>query len=255
VANLRTPYTQQWNFTVERQLGGFAIRLPYVGTHSVDLIYTRSLYQSMPSLIPFHQNRRPHPPFNTITYYDNGAGQRYNGLQATVAKNYRNGLTFDGGCTWAKDLTDAQDTGGFSGHTIETRFNLNNDPSNTNILSGPAAFAITGYPFSTPVCTNPVAIGRNGDAGLGIIRGPNISNANFLGFQLFPHLRVAANGIPSDFCKCFQHPNFTLPTNISARATVPQITSTTPATFGAGGSAGDRFPIGRGVSRRMSCPI
>ena len=44
-----------------------------------------------------HGSRRFFPIFNTITYYDNGGSQRYNGLQATVAKNYGNSLTFNGG--------------------------------------------------------------------------------------------------------------------------------------------------------------
>ena len=324
VPNLRTPYTEQWDFTVERQLGGFAIRLSYVGTHSVDLIYTRNLNQPMPSLIPFNQNRRPYPIFNTVTNYHSCAEQHSNGLQAIVAKNYGDGLTFNGGWTWAKDLTDAQDT--------ETQFNLNNewcnnqitpthrvfgyliyqlpfgagrrylnnnnrfvngglgrwqiswnlmwewrqfftpsfagfDPSNTNVLGGrpnrvpgvslyptngsaisqwfnPAAFAIPGCPLSTPVCTNPVAIGRHGDAGLGIIRGPNISNADLSVPKYSPIYESLRMEFRANFVNVFNHPNFTLPAaNISAPATVEQITSTTPATFGTVGPRETDFQV------------
>jgi hypothetical protein len=43
--DLRTPYTQQWNLTIERQLAGAAVRLSYVGSQSVNLVYTRNINQ------------------------------------------------------------------------------------------------------------------------------------------------------------------------------------------------------------------
>ncbi|HEY3841271.1 MAG TPA: TonB-dependent receptor [Bryobacteraceae bacterium] len=318
---LRTPYSEQWNVTVERQIGGAAFRLSYVGTHSVDLVYLRNLNQPLPSLIPFSASRRPYPLFNTISYYDNGGSQRYNAVQATMAKNYGNGLTFNSGWTWAKDLTDVQDTGGFSGQTIENQYNrraewgnnqitpthrvygyaiyqlpvgrgrkyLSNtnafvngafggwqmawnamwqsgqfftpsfsgfDPSNTSTLGGrpdvvagqslypsggsninnwfnAAAFKIPGCPDSTPVCTSPVAIGRTGDAGLGIIRGPNIANADLAISKYFVIREPLRAQFRANFANVFNHPNFSLPAaNISAPAAVGHITSTTPPTFG-----------------------
>lgn len=321
--NLRTPYTQQWNLTLERQIAGAAIRLSYLGTRSVDLVYTRNLNQPPPSLIPFTASRRFYPIFNTIPYYDNGASQSYNGLQATFAKNYGSGLTFNGGWTWAKDLTDAQDTGGFSSQTIENQFNRraergNNqvtpqhrvygyavyqlpfghgrkylandnrlveaafggwqmawnalwqsgqyftpsfsgfDPSNTSTLGGrpdvvpgvslyppsgstingwfnPAAFKIPGCPDNNPVCTNPTPVGRTGNAGIGIIRGPNLANADLSVSKYFvitERIRLQFRG---NFVNVFNHPNFSLSTtsvNISTPGTVGKITSTTTPTFG-----------------------
>lgn len=129
-----TPYTQQWNATVERQLGSSgALRLSYVGSRSVNLIYPRNLNQPPPSASPFSVSERPFPLFNTITYYDNGAGQNYNSLEVTVAKNYGKNLTFNGGWTWAKDLTDAQDTAGFSGPTIQNQFDRAAEYGNNQI--------------------------------------------------------------------------------------------------------------------------
>ena len=49
--NLTTPYTEQWNFTVERQLGSAALRVSYVGSHSAKLIYARNLNQPPPGTI------------------------------------------------------------------------------------------------------------------------------------------------------------------------------------------------------------
>ncbi len=131
--NLSTPYTEQWNLTVERQVGSAALRLSYLGTHSAELIYARNLNQPPPSTIPFTNSRRPYPIFNTITYYDNGGNQRYNALQATIARNFGSQLTFNAGYTWAKDLTDTQE-GTFSGPTIQNQFDRRAEYGN-NLLT------------------------------------------------------------------------------------------------------------------------
>jgi hypothetical protein len=321
IPNLKTPYSEQWNVSAEHEIRGVAIRLSYVGTHSVDLVYARNLNQPAPSLTPFSQSRRPYPIFNTISYYDNGGSQRYSGLQATAAKNYGNGLTFNGGWTWAKDLTDVQDSGGFSGQTLENQFNrraewgnnqitpthrvygyaiyhfpfgrgrkyLGNsnrlvdsafggwqmswntlwqsgqfftpsfsgfDPSNTNTLGGrpdvvsgmslypaggptinqwfnPAAFKIPGCPDSNPVCSSPSPVGRTGNSGLGIIRGPNLANADLAVSKYFVIREPVRMQFRANFVNVFNHPNFSLPAaNISAPAAVAHITASTPPTFG-----------------------
>jgi hypothetical protein len=317
--NLTTPYTEQWNFTVERQIGSAALRLSYVGSHSAKLIYARNLNQPPPSTIPFSTNRRPYPIFNSITYYENGGNQRYNGLQAAFAKNYGAQLTFNAGYTLAKDLTDTQE-GTFAGQTIQNQFDrrseyANNlitpthrvygymiwqipvgkghrlldrsgiveaalggwqmawnamaqsgqfftpsfsgfDPSNTNSIGGrpdvvsgvstkavgtqsisnwfnPAAFKIPGCPDNNPVCAKPDNIGRFGNAGIAILRGPRIANADFTVSKYFPIYERVRLQFRMNAVNVFNHPNFSLPAvNISSPATVGRITSSTAATFG-----------------------
>ena len=317
--NLTDPYTEQWNLTIEREVRGAAVRLSYVGSHSVNLIYARNIDTPPPSTIPFTASRRPYPIFSGITYYDNGGNQRYNGLQAAVAKNYGNGLTFNAGYTLAKDLTDTQE-GTFTGQTIQNQFDrrseyANNlitptmrvygymiwqipvgkghkvlnqsgivntllggwqmawnamaqsgqfftpsftgfDVSNTNTIGGrpdvvpgvstkavgtqsisnwfnPAAFEIPGCPFNTPVCSKPANIGRFGDAGIAILRGPMIANADFTVSKYFPITEKIRLQFRMNAVNIFNHPNFSLPAaNISSPATVGTITSDVPATFG-----------------------
>ena len=317
--NLTTPYTQQWNFTIERQLGSAALRISYVGSRSVKLIYARNLDQPLPSTVPFSKSRLPYPLFNSITYYDNGGNQIYNGLQLNIARNYGNVLTFNAGYTWAKDLTDTQE-GTFSGPTIQNQFDrgaeyANNlltpthrvygyaifhipvgkghrildrggvveailgnwqmawnamaqsgqfftpsftgfDVSNTNTIGGrpdvvsgvstqpvgtqsinnwfnPAAFKIPGCPDKTPVCPKPDNVGNFGNAGIGILRGPMIANADFALSKYFPiHERMRAQ-FRVNMANVFNHPNFALPaSNISSPGTVGRITSSVAATFG-----------------------
>ena len=317
--DITTPYTQQWNVTIERQLGSAALRLSYMGTRTVSLIYARNLNQPPPSTVPFANSRRPYPIFNNITYYENGGNQRYHGLQANVAKNYGSILTFNAGYTWAKDLTDTQE-GTFSGPTIQNQFDrraeygnnlltpthrvygyaifqvpvgkghryLNqsgvldailggwqmawnamaqsgqfftpsftgSDPSNTNTIGGrpdvvagvstdppgsrtldrwfnPAAFKVPGCPDNDPACSRPAPIGRFGNAGIGILRGHYIANADLAISKYFSITESSRLQFRANFANVFNHPNFALPASvINSPATVGRITSSVPATFG-----------------------
>ncbi|HUQ90933.1 MAG TPA: hypothetical protein VM120_04565, partial [Bryobacteraceae bacterium] len=172
---LSTPYTQQWNLTVERQVAGAALRVSYVGSHSVNLIYTRNLNQPPPSTIPFSNNRRYYPIFNNISYYENGGNQRYNGFQATIAKNYGNSLTFNTGYTWAKDLTDTQE-GTFTGQTIQDQFDRRSEKAN-NLLT--ATHRVYGY----AIYQLPVGKGRR------YLNGSRAGNLVLGGWQ------IAVNGM------------------------------------------------------------
>jgi hypothetical protein len=133
--NLKTPYSQQFNLTVEHQIGEIGIRVAYVGTRSVDLIYPANINQPMPSTIPFTPSRYIYPNFYTVTWYDNGGTQEYNALQVSASKTYGNNLTFNTGWTWAKDLTDDQDSGsGFTGPVIQNAYDLRAERGN-NVLT------------------------------------------------------------------------------------------------------------------------
>jgi hypothetical protein len=110
--NLRSPYTQQWNFTVEQQLAGFGLRASYVGAHSVALVYRRNLNLPLPSTIPFTTSRRPNQLFNQIIYADSGGTDAYNALEVAAQKRYGQNLMLSTGFTWAKDMTYTQDSGG-----------------------------------------------------------------------------------------------------------------------------------------------
>ena len=105
--NIRTPYTQQWNITLEKQIHTVGISIAYIGAHSVDLLYQRNLNQPPPGTQPFGGYLNPN--FNTITWTENGASQSYNSLQVSAVKNLGQNLTFSTGWTWARDLTDSPD--------------------------------------------------------------------------------------------------------------------------------------------------
>src|SRR6202040_2538296 len=130
--NAKVPYTQQWNFTLERQISSVGVRVSYVGTHSVGLLYRRNLNQPQPSTALFSINERPYPLYNQVIWVENGGFERYNGLEVAVIKNYGKNLTFTSGWTWGKDLTDDQDTTNIYGPLIQNHFNLVAEKANSS---------------------------------------------------------------------------------------------------------------------------
>ena len=317
---LHTPYTQQFTLTVERQVGSIGLRVGYVGTRSIGLIYQANINQPPASTTPFSPSRRFYPLFNTVTWYDNGGTEQYNALQFSASKTYGKNLFFNTGFTWAKDLTDTQTTGAFAiGPPIQDQFNRraergNNlltrperlyvntiynlpvgrdqrflksanryldgivggwstswvseieagqyytptfaggfDPSNTNnfgpspsnafiarpdrigsgVLSSgqsitnwfdASAFAIPGCPNTNPVCTNPAPVGRFGNSGVNILRGPKLVNFDFSAMKYFRINERARVQFRMLATNVFNHPNFANPqANISSAGTVGRI--------------------------------
>jgi hypothetical protein len=86
--NLRNPFVQQWNLTVEQALGAsLGLRVSYIGTLSNRLVYGRNINQPQPSTVAFAQSRRPYPLYQNITWRENGATQNYHAM--TVELNRR----------------------------------------------------------------------------------------------------------------------------------------------------------------------
>lgn len=136
--NLRTPYTQQWNMTVEHQIGTLGLRASYVGSRSVALVYRKNVNLPLPSTTPFSAARRPNQRFNQTIYADSGGTDAYHGLELAAQKRYGHNLTLSTGFTWAKDLTDTQDSGGggttFGGQVIQNPNNRAIEKANNQLV-------------------------------------------------------------------------------------------------------------------------
>jgi Carboxypeptidase regulatory-like domain/TonB dependent receptor len=128
--NFNLPYTQQWNFTVERQFGGIGLRASYVGTHTVDMLYQSNLNQPAPSLTPFSVSERAYPLYDTVTWIDSGGSDDYNDFELSGEKTYGNNLTFSSGYTYEKDLTDVGNSDTTTGDLVQNRFDLEADQGN-----------------------------------------------------------------------------------------------------------------------------
>jgi hypothetical protein len=110
---------------VERDLGAaIGLRLSYVGSKSTSLVYGRNVNMPAPSTVAFNQNRRPFPLYRNIVMRENGGSHTYHALTTQLERKWQRGLSFMGAWTWAKSLTDVDETGGVEGGTtIENAFN------------------------------------------------------------------------------------------------------------------------------------
>jgi hypothetical protein len=147
--DLNAPYTQQWNFTIEHQISSVGFRTSYVGSRSVNLVYRRNLNLPLPSTTPFTTARRPNQRFNQVIYADNGGTDAYHGLEIAVQKRQGRNLTLSTGFTWAKDLTDTQDSGGggttFAGQVIQNPNNRAIEKANNGLVVGRRWFGYAVY--------------------------------------------------------------------------------------------------------------
>jgi hypothetical protein len=104
--NLRTPYSQQWNFTVQREIGRERVlELAYAGSKGTKLIAARDLNQPLPSAL--QPNPRPVPQFDDINVIESRGNSNYHSLQVRLQQNLRHGLAARVSYTWSKSIDDA----------------------------------------------------------------------------------------------------------------------------------------------------
>ncbi len=104
--DLRTPYTFQYNFTIERQQWDTGFRLSYIGTAGRKAPWVYNYNSPVPDARPYIEKPRPYPSYPDIYYVTNGAGHQYNGLTAEVKRQMVKGLYLQGSWTWARDIHD-----------------------------------------------------------------------------------------------------------------------------------------------------
>lgn len=104
--DLRTPYSQQWNVSLQRELGkSRVIEIAYVGSKGTKLITARDINQPRPS--PAQFNPRPVPQFDDITFEESSANSSYNSLQVRFQQRLDFGLSVLGSYTWSKSIDNA----------------------------------------------------------------------------------------------------------------------------------------------------
>lgn len=116
--NLRTAYSMQWFFGIQRQfLHDFALSVNYVGTRGVGG-YTREdnnrfdgdICQNLVTNCDLVNNRL-NPGWGQLTYVANESQSVYHGLNAQLRKTYSHGLMFSANYTWGKVLDNVTDGG------------------------------------------------------------------------------------------------------------------------------------------------
>ncbi|MEK6408808.1 MAG: TonB-dependent receptor [Acidobacteriota bacterium] len=104
--DLRTPYMQHWNASLQQELGKSRIlEVAYVASKGTKLITARDINQPRPS--PVSPNLRPNPQFDDITFEESSANSSYNSLQVRFQQRLDFGLSVLSSYTWSKSIDNA----------------------------------------------------------------------------------------------------------------------------------------------------
>src|SRR5262249_7756678 len=103
----RTPYSQQWNFTIQRQiLDDMSFEIAYVGAANHRQIgYTAINAPPKPGPGPVNP-RRLLPDFSDLDGGSNRFNSNYNSLQTRLIKRFSSGLQFNSNYTWGRIMDD-----------------------------------------------------------------------------------------------------------------------------------------------------
>ena len=128
--DLRTPYVQHWNLTVQRRFGDTrSLEVAYVGTKGTRLIGARDINQPAPSAVM--PNRRPNPLFDDIVQVESRSNSIYHGLQTRFQQRLWCGMTMLASYTWSKSIDNAS---GFFASAADPNF-----PQDSNNLAAERA--------------------------------------------------------------------------------------------------------------------
>jgi hypothetical protein len=109
-AQAASPYSQNWNLTIEREIGGAtAIEVSYEGSKGTHL--DRSYDVNQPVRVTGGSLGRPWPTFAGISYFRFGSNSSYNAGMVTLKRRFRNGLFYRVGYTYGKSIDDASQNG------------------------------------------------------------------------------------------------------------------------------------------------
>ncbi len=126
------PYTQNWNVTVERNLGAdWLLRLGYVGTKTTHLMigydvnapiydFSKTLNQNQNTI----DDRRPRLDYENIYSMANPLGQFYNSLQTSLNKRFSRGFSVLAAYTWSKNLDYNSSNNNTEDNTLLNPFNF-----------------------------------------------------------------------------------------------------------------------------------
>jgi len=105
--HLKTPTTQQWNLTVERDLGhSLVARVGYRGFMTTQIPITDDL--NIPRVAG---SPSAYPLFSKVLWTTSGGIQKMHSLEAAVERKFTGGMTFQSAYTLQTNRSDAQGTG------------------------------------------------------------------------------------------------------------------------------------------------
>jgi Carboxypeptidase regulatory-like domain len=106
--NLRSPYSMQYNLTLEHQRWNTGFRLSYIGTNTRQGEWMFNINQPVADGRTFFEKRelRMFPRYPAVNYLTNGAGHQYHSLSVEVERRFVKGLSYQASWVWARDIGD-----------------------------------------------------------------------------------------------------------------------------------------------------
>jgi hypothetical protein len=102
----RTPYSNQWNLTIQQQImNDMSFEIGYVGSSNRKQVGYTAINAARPGPGAI-QPRRLMPDFGDLDGGANRFGSNYHGLQLKLNKRYSNGLQFMSNYTWGRAMDD-----------------------------------------------------------------------------------------------------------------------------------------------------
>jgi hypothetical protein len=121
--HIRTPYIQQWNFTVQHQLGqSTSIQAAYIGNKGNKIWEIDPFNTPLPGSSPI-QSRVPYPNVGYSELETDIGSSSYHALQTKVEKRYSAGVTLLGSYTWSRST----DTNSDMIYRVFNPYNLSQD--------------------------------------------------------------------------------------------------------------------------------
>ncbi len=103
-------YTQNWNFTLERQLtGNTALSVAYVGNHALDIMGSRQFNPAIlgaGATVANENSRRLYPGLGAVELASSYVYEEFNSLQINLTRRTTKGLTLLSNFTYGKTIDD-----------------------------------------------------------------------------------------------------------------------------------------------------
>ncbi len=103
-----TPYSMQYNFTIEHQRWNTGFRASYIGTNTRQGEWGYNMNQPLPDTQLYIAKTRAFPKYPNVYYYTNGAGHQYNSLTFQATHRTKDGVFLQTYYTLARDIGDLE---------------------------------------------------------------------------------------------------------------------------------------------------
>lgn len=199
----RTPYAQNWNFTVEQSVGkDMAVEIGYSGSKGTHLARAYNMNQAFGRSPQSPAGISPFPQWGVITYFGFGFDSVYNAGSITLRRRFVRDFFYRVNYTYSKSIDNGSNlqgggAGGFAG--VQDTRNLSTERGRSD-LDSPHVFT-TSFSWAEPWKKNVVVRGWQ-LTGTGIARSgrpftPQVSNANLLLGEASRPNRIAKGTVPS----------------------------------------------------------